>query len=110
MWFQLVKTRGRLGPRIASSKAQQFPLSDAGPDQSADCRICVPTETLDRIAFVGSTLGARRRERRGPDRTHTSQIVTPCLSDASTSGRAGTNSCATWPLKPVSTMAFMTAG
>ena len=52
---------GLLGRRIASTKASQFPLSDAGPDQSADCRICVPTETLDRIAFVGATLGARRR-------------------------------------------------
>src|SRR5439155_16938451 len=43
------------------------------------------------------------------DAVHTSQICTPCLSDTSTSGRAGWNSCATCPLKPVSTMAFITA-
>src|SRR5579859_3521045 len=43
-------------------------------------------------------------------RHHTSQIVTPCFREASASGRLGMNSCATWPLKPVSTMAFMTAG
>ena len=30
----------------------------------------------------------------------TSQICTPCFSEASASGRAGMNSCATWPLKP----------
>jgi len=41
---------------------------------------------------------------------YTSQICTPCLSDASTSGRAGRNSCATCPLNPVSTIAFITAG
>ena len=42
--------------------------------------------------------------------TYTSQIWTPCFKEASTSGRAGINSWATCPLKPVSTMAFITAG
>lgn len=48
--------------------------------------------------FAKKHVVSRRRAAtgaRGPDRTHTSQIVTPCFSDASTSGRAGTNSCAT---------------
>ena len=58
----------------------------------------------------GSPRHGTSREPRAHDSTHTSQIVTPCFSDASTSGRAGTNSCATCPLKPVSTIAFITAG
>ena len=41
---------------------------------------------------------------------HTSQISTPCRNDASTSARFGMNSWAMWPLKPVSTIAFITAG
>lgn len=41
---------------------------------------------------------------------YTSQMPTPCLSDARAFGRLGTNSWATWPLKPVSAMAFITAG
>ena len=45
-----------------------------------------------------------------PRPPHTSQISTPCLSEARASGRLGMNSCATWPLKPVATMAFITAG
>ena len=43
-------------------------------------------------------------------RFHTSQISTPCLSEARASGRFGTNSWATKPLKPVSTIALITAG
>src|SRR2546428_26499 len=50
---------------------------------------------------------ASRRFSKDCDR-HTSQICTPCFSEARTSGRAGMNSWATWPLKPVSTMAFIT--
>ncbi len=45
-----------------------------------------------------------------PQPDYTSQIVTPCLSEAMTSVRAGMNSWATWPLKPVATMACMMAG
>lgn len=40
----------------------------------------------------------------------TSQMSTPCFREAMASGRLGINSWATKPLKPVSTMAFITAG
>ncbi len=39
--------------------------------------------------------------------SYTSQIATACLRDPSLSLRAGTNSCATKPSNPVSTIAFM---
>ncbi len=45
-----------------------------------------------------------------PNGIYTSQMLTPCLSEARASERLGMNSCATWPLKPVSTIAFIMAG
>lgn len=56
------------------------------------------------------TCGYRFRLVQARGNRHTSQMVTPCFREASASGRLGMNSWATWPLKPVSTMAFMTAG
>ena len=41
---------------------------------------------------------------------YTSQICTPCRSEAILSSRLGMNSCAMKPLKPVATIAFTTAG
>ena len=41
---------------------------------------------------------------------YTSQICTPCFSEAIGSGLFGTNSCATKPLNPVSMIALITAG
>ncbi len=63
---------------------------------------------LVRPAAVASPLSSVRGLARSM--VYTSQISTPCFNEARGSLRLGMNSWAQNPLKPVSMMAFITAG
>src|SRR5437867_10782686 len=93
------------GGRRCDRRLSHQKIKLLGYQTSTLCLLNPKKRQVDRIEVDG---GSGRGDHR--DASYTSQICTPCLSDANTSGRAGRNSCATCPLKPVSTMAFITAG